>query len=340
MSNISKLTEIIQSAVQDYAGHITEQTPDEWLQDYLGRKLTSKATDTIHAISEEIVETLDLMEDEKTAMNSAIAKGQSAENWLSSEIIAGADSNGAKAKTAAEFFNGILNAQSSIGNMIDADFVEISEDSEWQDSNWNDYKLKDTLKGVGVEVGKLGMYEIVSDIFVKASEEGIESALSGESVRDIIVDIADRNLKVAVSAGLAVAQDSGIIPPTTFKVLATTAHKTVESISAIGDAVKGKCTMTEALVKIKNTAVSTFSGMWKQHKNKIADEIVDVVGTVFGAEGAVIAGAVSGLIIDKKENESRFVTVLKEAGKAALRFLTKEIRVPIFQKNKSLQLNS
>ena len=338
--NNKNLTYVLLSAIKDFKVHIGEQSPDEWLQDYLGRKLTSKSVDAVNAISEEIIETLDLMEDEKNAMNSAIARGQSAENWLFSEIIAGADSNGAKAKTAAEFFNGILNVQSSIGDVIDADFVEISEDSEWQDSNWNDYKLKDTLKGVGAEVGKLGMYEIASDIFVKASEEGIESALSGESVRDIIVDVADRNLKVAVSAGLAVAQDSGIIPPMTFNVLATTAHRTVESISAIGDAVKGKCTMTEALIKVKNTAVSTFSGMWKQHKNKIADEIVDVVGTVFGAEGAVIAGAVSGLIIDKKENESRFVTVLKEAGKAALRFLTKEIRVPIFQKNKSLQLNS
>lgn len=339
MDNISKLTEIIQNAVLDYAEYSSMQTPEEWLQEYLWKHLPSKTTDTIHAVSGEILETLDLMEEKKAAMNTALAKGQSAENWLSSDIMAESGGNGEKARMAAEFLNGIVKAQSGFENVIDAELVETSDDSQWQDSSWNDYKLKDTLKNIAAEAGKSGMREIASEMFLKASEEGIASALSGESVRDILISGADTGVKAAVSAGLVLAQESGIIPPTTYKVLATTAHKTVESLSAIGDAMKGKCTMTEALVKIKNTAVSTFSGMWKQHKNKVASEIVDVVGEVYGAKGAVIAGAVSGLIVDKKENESRFMTVLKEAGKAALRFLTKEINIPFFQKNKALQLN-
>ena len=345
MDTISKLTEIIQNAVRDYAEH-REQAPEEWLQDYLGRTLNTKGADVVRDISKEIIETTVLMEDEKSAMNSAMANGQSAENWFTSEIFADTDSNGEKAKTAAEFFNGISNARASVedrtneAHAADKEFVDTSEESEWQDSNWNDYKLKDILKKICTEAGKLGMSEIASDVFTKASQEGIAAALSGEFVRDIVVDAADKGLKFAVSAGLAVAQERNIIPLTTFNVLATTAHRTVESMSAIGDAVKGKCTVTEALIRVKNTAVSTFSGLWKQHKNKVAEEITDAVGNVFGAKGAVIAGAVSGLFVDKKENESRFVTILKEAGKAVLRFMTKESHVPFFRKNKALQLNN
>jgi len=339
MNNISKLTGIIQSAVLDYAEHAMEQSPEKWLQDYLGKQLPAKTVDTVHAISGEIIETLNLMEEKKADMNTALAKGQSAENWLTSDIMAESGGNGEKARMAAEFFNGIVKSQISLGAASESEFIEIGHDStEWQDENWNDYQLKDTLKGIALEAGKSGLREIASDVFLKASEEGVAAAFSGESVQDILINGANVGLKVAVSAGLAIAQESGVIPPTTFQVLATTAHKTVESMSAIGDVIKGKCTMTEALVKIKNTAVATFSGMWKQHKNKVASEIVDVVGDVFGVKGAVIAGAVSGLIVDQKQDESRFVTILKQTGKAALRFLTKEIDIPIFNqiKNKLL----
>lgn len=342
LMNQSKLTEMLFDAVADYAAHASVQNPDEWLQEYLGKTLSSKTIDVIHVISEEIIDTLNLMENKKNAMNAAVDKGQSAENWFSSDVMNESGSNGEKARRAAEFFNGIYKAQSDLEDVVETDWIEIDEDSkEWQDDNWNDYKLKDTLKEIAKEVGKTGMKEIASDLFLKASEEGIASVLSDKAaMQDILLNGADIGLKVAVSAGLAVAEESGIIPVTSFQVLATTAHKTVESMTAIGEVIKGKLTMTEALVRIKNTAISTFSGMWKQHKNKMADEIVDVVGNVYGMKGAVIAGAVSGLVIDTNSNESRLTTVLKEAGKAAIKFLTKERTFAIFSKNKKLKLNA
>lgn len=69
--------------------------------------------------------------------------------------------------------------------------------------------------------------------------------------------------KVAVSAGLTtVAEESGVLPPSTFAGTTTTAHKTVESLATFGDVVRGRKTLTEAIVEVKNTAVSTFSAMY------------------------------------------------------------------------------
>ena len=341
MSNASKLTSILGEAIDDYNSHAGSCTSAEWLQGYLGEKLPSQSVDAIHAISSGIIETIDLMEEKKAALDAAVENGKSAENWLANDIMQENGNNGEKARMAAEFFNGIVKAEKSLDETIEAESVVIEEDSsEWQDSNWNDYKLKDTLKGMAVEAGKAGLKEVASDVFVKSSEEGIAAALTdGEFMADTLVGGATTGVKVALSAGLAIAQSTGIIPATTTQVIAVTAHKTVESMKVFAEVIKGKATVTEALVKVKNTAISTFSGMWKMHKNQMLEEAADMVGMVFGAPGAIVAGAATGMIVESKD-QNRLVTVLKEAGRAALRFLTKEIHIPLFSKNKALQLNS
>ncbi|MEE3403219.1 MAG: hypothetical protein VZR73_03960 [Acutalibacteraceae bacterium] len=203
----------------------------------------------------------------------------------------------------------------------------------------HDYRLKDTLKKVAKEAGQCGLREIAADVFAKASEDGLAAVIQDKDfVTDTLVDGANVGLKVALSAGLAVAEDSGVIPPTSFHVLATIAHKTVESFSAFKDVIKGRRSLTDALIHIKDTAVSTFSGLWAKHGTAIREEIVDTVGAVFGMKGAVIAGAIHGALMKNTEG-SKFVTVIKEAGKAAVRFFTKEIKLPFFNKTKALQLN-
>ena len=105
--NISLLKSILHDAVSDYSANSGTGTPEKWLQDYLGRKLSGKSVDTIHAISGEILETLDLMEEKKAAMNAAKAAGQSAEQWLVSDIMQEDGSTGEKARKAVQFLKGI-----------------------------------------------------------------------------------------------------------------------------------------------------------------------------------------------------------------------------------------
>ncbi len=341
MENNIKLSDILYSAIYDYIDHADTSSPSEWLQEYLGEQLSGQSIDIIHTVSSGIIDTIDLMEKKKAGMDAAIDSGKSAENWFANNIKQEDGNNGEKARMAAEFFNGVVKGEKSINEAIDADFIDVSENpAEWQDDNWNDYKLKDTVKGLALEAGRAGLTEIASDIMLKASEEGIGSALSDSSfIMDTLLSGANSGLKVAISAGLKIAEENGILPMTTIQAIATTAFKTVENMKVFAEVSKGKLTITEALISIKNTSIATLSGIWKQYKNGLIADAVDMAGTVFGAPGAIVVGAASGLIVESN-GESRLVTVLKEAGKAALRFLTKEIHVPFFGKNKALHLNN
>ena len=344
MSSMSAVTEIIFDALADYCAKAGTQTPAEWLQGYLGAKLPSQSVETIRKISGEILETLDIMEKKKAAMEEAAKAGKSAETWFAADVMAEAGSSAEKARRAAAFFNGLTKAEKSLDGSAEAEVIDISEEAaEWRDENWNDFKLKDTLKGLAVEAGRTGLKEIASDVLLKASQEGMTALADSGFIKNTIAKASasglktavSSGLKAAVSAGLTIAESSGLLPAASVKVLAATAFKTVESMTAFADVIRGQATVTEALVKVKNTAVATVSGMWAQHKNQLLTEIVDVSGKVFGPQGALIAGAVSGLLKDTN-GESRLVSVLKEAGKAVMRLFTKKISNP-FAKNKVFQ---
>ena len=333
MLNTSKLTDILRDAISDYAAHAEDKAPAEWLQGYLGEKLPDKSVDAIHAISSEILSTLDLMEEKKAAMNAALENGVSAEMWLSKDIMNSAGGNGGKARIAAEFLNGITTAKSTYGEVIEGEIIDI-DGEVWTDDEWNDYRTKDSLKEVAIEAGKAGLREIASEAFLKASEEGIGAVFEdSEFVQQSLEKGAVSGLKVAVSAGLAVAEVAEIIPHFSVKVLTTIAHRTVDSLKTFWDVAKGRKTITEAVIEVKNTAVSTLSALWQEHKNDIKTGITNAVGMVFGAPGAAIAGAVIGLVTPAKEG-SKILNVLKETGRAVKNFLTKEIHIPILSKLK------
>jgi len=328
----------VKDSVLDYAQKAENQSSSEWLQDYLERKLPNKSPDAIKEISGEILETLDLMEQNKAELAAAQAAGKSAEQWLEAEIMQDEGGNGEKALEAAEFLNGITQAQAELDGVTDVEVIDTADVTEWQDDNWNDYKLKDTVKSVAKEAGQCAFREIASDVVQKVSEEGVSAVLDKEVIGSVLVDGAEAGLKVAVSAGLAVAEESGVIPSVSFRVLATIAHRTVESLSAFKDVVKGKKTITEALIHIKDTAVSTARGLWKMHGNSIKAEIVDAVGNVFGHKGAAITAGVLGLF-EGGSIGSRIKNAVKEAGKAAVCFAATKLPLPRFLKNKIMQLS-
>ncbi len=338
---MSNLSLYIREAIADYLIHNKDQSPAEWLQNYLGEKLPPSAVDAIHTISGEILDTLDLMEQKKASLDETMENGTSAEEWFTDEVMAESGGNAEKARAAAAFFNGIVSGQKEYGDAVEDEEVVIDENSEeWQDDSWNDYKLKHSLKALVLKIGKAGLKEIASDIFLKASEEGVSALFSD---REFIVDTLAKGtitgLKTAVAAGLTVASANGIIPESSVSVLTATAFKAVESVKALADVINGKCSMTEALISIKNTAIATASGIWEQHKGELLTGAADFIGMAFGPYGAVIAGAICGLFAETN-GEARIITILKEAGKAVARFLTKEIHLPFLSKAKVLQVNA
>ena len=343
MLNKSKLTEILRDAVSDYTSNSKEKTPAEWLQGYLGKKLPEKSIDAIKSISGEILGTLDLIEQKNASMEAAMANGQSAETWFANEIVDDSSSNGEKARDLAVFFNGISKANAEYENVIDIEEPSIEEidtqdTEEWNDDNWNNFKLKDAAKGTVNEVVKTGFREVASEVYAKASEEGIVAVVGDkEFLQDTLINAAHNGIKTAVSAGLVVAEESGVIPPTTFEAIAAIAYKAVEEAKVFGEVIKGKVTITQAISKIKNTVVATAASVWEQNKAVIKEEVVEKVGDIFGMKGAVIAGAINGLFT-QTEDEPKLKTVLKSVAKSVMVFLTKERHLPVFNKTKNKQL--
>ena len=299
MINNSKLIEILQDAVSDYTANSKGKTPAEWLQGYLGKKLPEKSIDTIKSISGEILGTLDLIEQKNASMEAAMANGQSAETWFANEIVDDSSSNGEKARMLAVFCNGINKVNAEYEDVIDIDEasveeIDTQEADEWNDDKWNNFKLKDAAKGTVNEVVKNGFREVASEVYAKASEEGIVAVVGDkEFLQDTFINAAHNGIKTAVSAGLVVAEESRVIPPTAFGALAAIAHKAVEEAKVFGEVIKGKDTITQAISKIKNTVVATAASVWEQNKAVIKEEVVEKVGDIFGMKGAVIAGAIN-----------------------------------------------
>lgn len=343
MINKSKLTEILHDAVSDYTSNSQGKTPAEWLQGYLGEKLPKKSIDAIKSISSEILGTLDLIEQKNASMEAALASGQSAETWFANEIVDDSSSNGEKARDLAIFFNGINKVNAEYEDVIDVEETSVEEidtqnAEDWNDDNWNNFKLKDTAKGTVNEIVQTGFREVAADVYMKASEEGVGAVVGDkEFLIDTVINAADNGIKTAVSAGLVVAEETGIIPPTTFGALATIAHKAVEEARIFGEVIKGKVTVTQALSKIKNTVVATAASVWEQNKKVIKEEVVESVGYIFGVKGAAIAGAINGLFT-KTEDEPKLKTVLKSVANSVKGFMTKKIHLPFFNKNKNKQL--
>ena len=338
MINTSKLTDYLRDAIMDYASNAEGKNASEWLQGYLSTKMAEQSSEVINAISSTIIATISVMEQSKSSLNAAIESGESAEIWFAKEAMNNSGGNGQSARTAAEFLNGITSAGQSIDNTLKGEIIDV-ESEEWNDKDWNHFKLKDSLKSVAAEAGQAGLREIASDAFQKASEEGI-SAVMNDS--DFILSSLEKctitGLKTAISAGLAVAEDKEILPPTGIEIIATTAHRTVEDLTVISDVIRGKKTMTEAMIHIKNTAVSTLKGMWQQHCSGVLNNVKEKVTAVFGIKGAVISGAITGIVTPPQEG-SKLKHILKEAGKSVVKFLQKEVHLPFFNKNKRKQLS-
>ena len=332
MSN-TVLTDILREAIGDYQASASSASASEWLRSYLGEKLTNKTSEEINAYSDEISDTINFMEKKQAEMVAASERGISAENWAAKELTQNAESNGELARESAILLNDLNAAQD-----VEADVIDV-EATEWSDDKWNDYKLKDTVKGVAAEAGMAGLREIASSAFQKAAEDGIESLADKEFLAEAAVSGAQTGLKYAVSAGLAIAEDRGAVSPLGAEAIGAIAHRTIESASALVDVARGKRTMTEALVHIKNTAVVTVTGIVQRNKERITNAVATaaskvgtvlgggIIGKVFGTIGAAISGAVVGLVTPKKD-ESRVKTVIKEAGKAVWGFLTKERHIP------------
>ena len=331
-----KLSEILKESISDYAANAELKSPSEWINDYLMRKLTNKSEEVIHSISQEVTDTIDSLKNINDSMKKSIEQGVSSENWLVNELANGNDDIGSIAKTMAESLNGLTYANADIHNLDKVDIIDInSNESEWSGDNWNEYTLKDEARQLALACGNISFDEIGCKDYVDNVDFGMNDNIESSTVFDMLIDKMQVGLKVAVSAGLIIAEEQGIIPPMAVKAVTAIAHKTIESLSVIKKVIKGEVSVTDALIHIKDTAVSTFCGVWKQCKNNIKNEIVDTVKNVFGKAGTIVSGIVTGLVTPAKEG-AKLKNVITNVGRAAIGFVKEKIHTVFTNRIKEL----
>ncbi len=298
ISNQHAIAELLFDAFNDFSAKSEKQTPAEWLQGYLGAKLPSKTDDAIRNISGDILDTLDVMEKKKAAMEDAIEAGETVKDWFASNIMAESGVNGAKARLAAAFINGMACAAKSLDENVEIDAINISDNPEhWQDDKWEDDKLKGGLHDLAYKAGIHGTHTFISDVFMKASQESTAAALIDKGIKTY--DVANGSasgLKTAIAAGLTIATANDLIPATSVKVLAATAFMIVESLPALANFMNDDTALNDSYhVKVKNITIATIAGMWIKQKDQPLNEAVDATAKLFGVQGTIIASAASGL---------------------------------------------
>ncbi len=300
ISNQYAISELVFDAFNDYSAKSEKQTPAEWLQAYLGTKLPAKTADAIRNISSDILDTLDVIEQKKAAMEEATATEETVKNWFTSSIMAESGGNGTKARLAAAFINGMACAGKSLDENVETEAINIYDNPEhWQDDKWEDDKLQGGLQDLIYKADKYVMNTFSSDVFMKASQESTAAALTDKGI--ITYDVANgaaSGLKTAIAAGLVIAAANDLIPATSVKALAATSFRTVESLHALADFMNGKTTLNESYhIKVRNSTIATIAGMLIQQKDQPLNEAVDAAVKIFGIQGAIIASAASGLFI-------------------------------------------
>lgn len=186
-----------------------------------------------------------------------------------------------------------LSKQSSKDMQLEA------QSGNWNDLNWNEYKVKDLAIGVGKQAGQAAlMGAAIGAGFNVAQKVWQGESIEGEEViESALVSGADFGIKAATAGALKVGAEKGmirIIPKgTPAGTIANIAYVAIENVKVIGKMVTGELTFKEGIDKMEQVTVSTVAGIATSVKGTA---IGAAVGSVFGPAGTVVGGFVGGTI--------------------------------------------
>lgn len=114
------LQPILKTFMESYVLHKDEMGVDTWLAMELEKNFPEKSSEEIHAMSEEIVESIEVAEEKSNSLNKAIEQGKSKESWFASEMKQAMSSMSAQesAKYLQELDNTLQVANESLNQTI------------------------------------------------------------------------------------------------------------------------------------------------------------------------------------------------------------------------------
>ncbi len=178
-------------------------------------------------------------------------------------------------------------------------FRDEAQSGKWNDWNWDNYKNKDLVKGIGKQAGYAALQGAAIGVgfdIAKKLWDG-EEIKGEEVVETAIMGGADFGVKAATAGALKVGVEKNIIKVipkgTPASTLANIAFVAIENVKVLGKVFKGECTIRECFEKMKETTVSTVAGIAASAKGTA---IGASIGTVFGPVGTAIGGFVGGTV--------------------------------------------
>lgn len=321
---------ILREAVESYIQSMDTQPVNEWLNGYLTAQMPQKSTEEIAEITANIMDAVKKHDEKIASMKKAIESGQSAESWFARETMSSEKTVGEQAKELVECHSSlteISNSYEEPENCEETIDVEVIPPEEWEDSNWNSYKIKDALLETAKQAGNVAIKNTASDLYSKITEYGFRSVLTDKTlIKDSVLYGANTGLKAATTGALEVAKDRCIIPElapeTNTGILANIAGIAIENVKVLGSIAKGDIGFSDGLAMIKNNTVATISGMFGQ---KYGVSIGAAVGSVVGPLGTMVGGFIGGAVgkFAGTKVGSAIVSTAKKVGSVAKSFCKK-----------------
>lgn len=171
-------------------------------------------------------------------------------------------------------------------------------------SDWNMYKTKELVKGIGQRAGNASIHAALIGAGVGVAYK----AFNGEKIEaDEVIETAlktgtDAGVKCAASGALTVAVRKGalkIIPPgTPAGTIAKIASVGIENVKILWKVVNGEMEMTEALEHMGRTSTAMYAGMTAgavgAGVGAVAFSWIPIVGPILGGVVGGMAGYMAG----------------------------------------------
>ena len=329
-----QFADILKESISSYIEKKDSCTVEEWLNSYLTEHLPDKSAEEIAAVSNEIVRTIQLHDETMASMRNAMNSGKSVEAWFQEET-ASQQSVGQQAYGLVEAHAALTAASNQYAEsdeqqeVID---VEVIPPEEWEDENWNKYKMKDLVTETVRQAGETALRTTASDLYGKTMEYGLKTVLTDKTIiSESVMNGASSGLKAATAGAMEVARKIDVLDAEDTESNALIASTAIENVKILGKVASGEISMADALKEMQDTSISTVAAIIKAKAgyigSKFGKKIGAAVGAVFGPVGAAVghfAGGVVGKMAGTKVG-SKIVETAKKVGSAAKSVVSKAV---------------
>jgi len=203
--------------------------------------------------------------------------------------------------------------------MTKAQAKKLQEDAQsgnWNDLDWNEYKLQDVAVGIGKQAGRAALLGAaigmgMSIVRQAASNEGMVRI--DETVMDGLKTGSSFGIKAIIAGALKVASEKElitIIPKgTPAAVIADIVHVGVENVKVISRVAKGELTIEEGANEMEKVTVSTIAGIATAAEGATIGANIGAFAGPIGVAIGGFVGSVAGYMIGSGITEKVVSTV-------------------------------